>query len=247
MPLIAQEVPHDDDDEGEFPTVETDSAPRFRATTPAEPPVSDPFGQSTPPPFAAETTGSAPGLRPIQGTPLGQSMTNVQPRRSAHIMWPILAVAMILVAGGALFLVWKQTQNQQVAPPVIITQEHAIEPTHDADPPQPVGPGSDRVIGDERPPHTLRPPRHFTTLDGAVASQTNALTACFREHGDGIKDKMVANVAIDRAGRTKSVQIDPPAANAAPIGACLRNVINGIPFPASSAEQKFSFDLKPKS
>src|SRR5450755_690847 len=68
MPLIAQEAPHEgDDDDGEFPTVETDvdSQPRFVATAPAEPPVSDPFGHTTPPPFAAETTGSSPGLRPI--------------------------------------------------------------------------------------------------------------------------------------------------------------------------------------
>ena len=249
MPLISQEAAHEgDDDDGEFPSVETDvdSAPRFVATAP----VSDPFGQTTPPPFAAETTGSSPSLRPIQGTPIGQSTTNAPIVRSASIMWPILAVAMILVAGGALFLVWKQTQNQQ-APPVIITRENATDPVRDAEPlrPAPDGPGSDHVVsgsGEERP-HPISRPKRFTTLDGAVASQTKELTACVRDHGDGIKDKMVANVAIDRAGRTMSVQIDPPSANAAPIGACLRNVIMGIPFPSSSAEQKFSFDLKPKS
>jgi hypothetical protein len=52
-------------------------------------------------------------LRPILGTPIG-SMPS-QPVVVVHkrsIMWPILAVAMIAVAGGALFLVWKQTQNQ---------------------------------------------------------------------------------------------------------------------------------------
>jgi serine/threonine protein kinase len=244
MPLIAQEAAHEGDgDDGEFPTVETDvdSAPRFVATTPAaEPPASDPFGQSTPPPFSAETTGSAPGLRPIQSSMANQPIVVVGQR---SIMWPILAVAMILVAACALFLVWKQTQNQQ-APPVIITQEHSVQPAHEADPPQELPVGPDRVAPTVRP---LVRPKRFTTLDGAVASQTGALTACVREHGAGIKDKMVANVAIDRAGRTKSVQIDPPSANAAPVGACLRNVIMGIPFPASPAEQKFSFDLQPKS
>ncbi|MEO8841929.1 MAG: serine/threonine-protein kinase [Kofleriaceae bacterium] len=242
MPLIVQEAAHEgDDDDGEFPSVETDvdSTPRFVATTA---PVTDPFGQSTPPPFAAETTGSAPSLRPLPPVMTTAPIVVVGQR---SIMWPILAVAMIAVAAGALFLVWRQTQNQQApAPPVIITQERAVEPVHDAEPPEPlVGSGSDKVVT----PQVHTPHKRFTTLDGAVASQTGALTACVRDHGDGIKDKMVANVAIDRSGRTKRVQIDPPSANAAPIGLCLRNVIMGIPFPASAAEQNFSFDLKPKS
>jgi eukaryotic-like serine/threonine-protein kinase len=251
MPLIAQEAAHEGDDDDEFPSVETDvdSTPQLRATTPQnDRPVTDPFGQTTPPPFAAETTGSAPALRPLQGTPVAP--TNNAPivvvgQRS--IMWPILAVAMILVAGGALFLVWKQMNNQPLAaPPVIIQQERAPENKELASDAPVLADGSGGV---EKPTvvHEQKRPKHFATYDQAISSRKLELTSCVQDHGDGIKEKMHAQVIADRSGKTVSVQISPPAANAARVGACLRNVIMGIPFPSSASDQNFGFDLQPKS
>ncbi|HET9993265.1 MAG TPA: protein kinase, partial [Kofleriaceae bacterium] len=254
MPLIIHEdATNDSSEDDEFPSVETDvdSTPRFVATN-VEQPVSDPFGQSTPPPFSAETTGSALGLRPIQGTP-ASSMTNapvvVVHKRS--IMWPILAVAMIVVAGGALFLVWKQMQNQQQQPgpaPIIVTREPAPVET----PPPPAGSAEVATPGSAAEPHPVKkPPKKFKSqeqgIEAALKTQQGPLNQCLLEHGQGVKDQMLAQFSIAASGKATSVQITPPMLNAAPVGACIRNVIMATPFPASDKDTSFTVSLKPKT
>ncbi|HEY6035983.1 MAG TPA: protein kinase [Kofleriaceae bacterium] len=256
MPLIVHEdATNDSSEDDEFPSVETDvdSAPRFVATN-ADHPPSDPFASSTPPPFSAETTGSAPGLRPIQGTPIGSIPS--QPVVVVHkrsILWPILAVAMIAVAGGALFLVWKQMQNQQQQPgpaPIIVTQEPAprVEtpppPSHDPEPTGSAGSASEpRVV--------KKPPKKWKTveqgIEAALKSQQGPLNQCLAEHGQGVKDQMLAQFSIAASGKATSVQITPASLNAAPVGACIRNVIMATPFPASEKDTSFTVSLKPKT
>ena len=257
MPLIVrQDETNDSSDDDEFPSVETDidSTPRFVATT-IERPASDPFAQSTPPPFSAETTGSAPGLRPIQGTPIG-SMPS-QPVVVVHkrsIMWPILAVAMIAIAGGALFLVWKQTQNQQPGPaPIIVTQEqaHVVTPVAPQADPEPTG-SAEGSATDSHDTHVKKPvAKHFKSIEQgietALKSQQGPLNQCLAEHGQGVKDQMLAQFSIAASGKATSVQITPPSLNAAPVGACIRNVIMATPFPASDKDTSFTVSLKPKT
>ncbi|MEP6865629.1 MAG: hypothetical protein ABJE66_33725, partial [Deltaproteobacteria bacterium] len=260
MPLLVhQDETNDSSDDDEFPSVETDvdSPPRFVATTIER--ASDPFAQSTPPPFSAEPTVSLPGLRPIQGTPIGttpsQPVVVVQKR---SIMWPILAVAMIAVAGGALFLVWKQTQNQQQQPgpaPIIVTQEqaHVVTPVAPQADPEPSG--SARLTGsatDSHDPHVKKSaPKHFKSveqgIEAALKSQQGPLNQCLAEHGQGVKDQMLAQFSIAASGKATSVQITPPTLNAAPVGACIRNVIMATPFPASDRDTSFTVSLKPKT
>jgi len=257
MPLIVHEdATNDSSEDDEFPSVETDvdSAPRFVATN-ADRPPSDPFASSTPPPFAAETTGSAPGLRPIQGTPIGSLPS--QPVVVVHkrsILWPILAVAMIAVAGGALFLVWKQMQNQQQQPgpaPIIVTQETA--PRVDTPPPpQPDPAGSAQPVGSASEPHVgKKPPKKPKTveqgIEAALKSQQGPLNQCLAEHGQGVKDQMLAQFSIAASGKATSVQITPASLNAAPVGACIRNVIMATPFPVSEKDTSFTVSLKPKT
>jgi serine/threonine-protein kinase len=259
MPLIVrQDETNDSSEDDEFPSVETDvdSTPGFVATT-SERPASDPFAHSTPPPFAAETTGSAPGLRPIQGTPIG-SMP-IQPVVVVHkrsIMWPILAVAMIAVAGGALFLVWKQTQNQQQQPgpaPIIVTQEqaHVVTPVAPQTAPEPNG-SAEGSATNPHDTHVKKPvPKHFKSveqgIEAALKSQQGPLNQCLVEHGQGVKDQMLAQFSIAASGKATSVQITPPSLNAAPVGACIRNVIMATPFPASDKDTSFTVSLKPKT
>jgi len=257
MPLIVHEdATNDSSEDDEFPSVETDvdSAPRFVATN-ADRPPSDPFASSTPPPFAAETTGSAPGLRPIQGTPIGSLPS--QPVVVVHkrsILWPILAVAMIAVAGGALFLVWKQMQNQQQQPgpaPIIVTQETA--PRVDTPPPpQPDPAGSAQPVGSASEPRVgKKPPKKLKTveqgIEAALKSQQGPLNQCLAEHGQGVKDQMLAQFSIAASGKATSVQITPASLNAAPVGACIRNVIMATPFPVSEKDTSFTVSLKPKT
>jgi eukaryotic-like serine/threonine-protein kinase len=48
-----------------------------------------------------------------------QPVMVLQPRRS--VLWPLVACAMVLVSGGALLLVWRQTQNPPPAPNLYFT------------------------------------------------------------------------------------------------------------------------------
>ncbi|MFT3697501.1 MAG: serine/threonine-protein kinase [Kofleriaceae bacterium] len=256
MPLIAQDDAHEHetDDDDFFPSVETDvdSAPRFVAPQP-QPEQSDAFGQSTPPPFAAESTGSAPSLRPIQGAPqvpTQQQQPIVVVGQRSYI-WPTVAVAMIVVAGAALYLVWQQTQKQPPAQAPIIVQT-----SPNTNPVQVPDAGSAAVVVEEpksgsatapqvrqHPPTVVRP----KSINDTLTANYKALNDCLMTHGSGVTDKMVAHVTYSPAGKTKMVQIDPPSQNTAPLGACFRNVLMAAQFPTAAADQTFQFDLKAKT
>ncbi|HEY5950793.1 MAG TPA: protein kinase, partial [Kofleriaceae bacterium] len=127
MPLLipADEGQHEGDEDDDFPSVETEvegappwmprPTPRpMNATTPASSAEFQTGG--TPPPFGIESTGSAPSLQPLNrpGSPVMPPATSTQPivvmpRRS--VFWPLFGVAMVVIAGGALFLVWQQMQK----------------------------------------------------------------------------------------------------------------------------------------
>lgn len=150
MPLLASpddDAPGDDNDEDDgFPSVETevDGPPPWmlRPTPQPAPPnagnsgdFAATTGSGTPPPFGSEPTGSLPNLQPLRAsTPnMGNmgatgSLVVVQQKRS--IVWPLIAVAFIAIAAGALFLVWQQMQQQKPAE-IKITQESALPPASD--------------------------------------------------------------------------------------------------------------------
>jgi eukaryotic-like serine/threonine-protein kinase len=271
MPLIAHDdATHEDDDDG-FPSVETDidSSPRFVAA--GDRPNTDPFNSSTPPPFASvgESTGSAPSLQPLRGNTPVSPATQSSPvvvvgQRS--LVWPILAVAMIGIAGAALFLVWKQMQNQQPQQPAVInlTQEKDDHPAPVVPPPTPDGSadqgGSAVASGsDVRPPDlgTHADPKHggkspkpkFATYDQALAAQKPAMVQCLMDHRDGgiPNEAITAVISISANGRAKSVQLRPAALNAAPLGGCIRNVLMGAAFPSAPIDNTITVPLKPKS
>jgi serine/threonine-protein kinase len=262
MPLIAQSDAHAedaDDDDDAFPPVETDvdSSPRFHAPAP-EGPATDPFGANTPPPFTSlgESTGSAPSLQPLRGnTPTSGTAAHapvvVVGQRS--LLWPILAVVMVGIAGGALFLVWKQMQNQQPQQPAVInlTQEH--ETTQPQPPPNP---GSAAVVvadtnpPDEHAPPNKKPPvKKYATYDQALAAQKPAMVQCLMDHRDaGIPNEAItAVINIASNGHAKSVQLKPDTLNAAPLGGCIRNVLMATPFPNAPIDNTITVPLKPKT
>ncbi|CAN5675819.1 hypothetical protein BH11MYX1_BH11MYX1_20290 [soil metagenome] len=263
MPLIAHEDSFsqqaDDSEDDEFPSVETDvdSAPHFVSVETERPPT-DPFGQSTPPPFSSESTGSAVQLRPLQGTmavpPPSANAPPIVVVAPRSMLWPILAIVMIGIAGAALYLVWQQTQNQVQPgavtvissgpatpdrPPVI---EPAVEP--DAGAPATAGSGgsgSVKLPGDRPVIKHQRPPMNF---DEAVAASKDSLTRCLNDHGRDVTEMMVAYLTIEPNGHPSSVSIAPDNLNMAPVGACLRNVLSVTLFPKGSKQQSVHFTLK---
>jgi hypothetical protein len=224
-------------------------------------------GSGTPPPFGSEPTGSMPSLQPLRAQtagPAGHTAPVVVVQHKRSIIWPLLAVAMVAVAGGALFLVWQQMQQQQPAE-IKITQREVtsvvpnvpddaftVEPddTVDAvdDAVDPVH--SSRGAGpDPKKPNITQPPkRRLKTYDEVIADKKSEMEACVRDHRAGIQGAEIsASVTVATSGRTKSVQLTPDRVNAAPFGACLRNVLMRANFPAAPSEAKFSFPLRLKS
>ncbi|HEY1549941.1 MAG TPA: serine/threonine-protein kinase [Kofleriaceae bacterium] len=239
MPLITHNAADDDDTDDDFPPVETDiNAPPLGA--------SDAFVQSTPPPFSSvgETTGSAPELAPLRQV---APSAPIAARRS--VLWPLLAVVAVLVAAGALFLVWHQMQQQvlQQQPAVInVTQSPAnvISPNPPAPPER-----RDEPV----PPPTQTTPTHPhpqapRTYDQALAVQKSALTQCLVDHPDAVAGEAItATIDIAPNGHAQAVQLKPDTLNAAPLGGCLRNVLIATPFPSAAKANVITVPLKPKT
>jgi eukaryotic-like serine/threonine-protein kinase len=281
MPLLIHpdEAMHDDDDD-DFPPVETEveGAPPWMpkpGPAPLSPGNSADFQGGTPPPFGIESTGSAPMLQPLQrpGSPVMPPNPNTQPimvmpRRS--VFWPIFGVLMVMIAGGALFLVWQQMQNQQQQPSEIkITQEPADKPLDDPNKlavnmnpttapdaqAEDSGSGSatsgsaeqaEKIVKKDRGP---KEKSFRDQVSMAVGARIGDLKGCLNQHQSALPPKgtvMMADISINANGRTKSVSLTPADVDASPLGVCLKNVIKATQFP-KGLDTGFKIPLSPKS
>ena len=266
MPVFAHPTPdqHEGDDDDGFPSVETDVdvMPPFQATppppaprtTPMPPIVSErtPPDDITPPPFAAETTGNALRISPLHGTNSGvphATMSQpviVVPQRS--IVWPLLAVGMLAVAGVALYLVYMQTQKQQTPATITIQQssaeKHEMAPV--PPPPPDPGPGSaapnpsddDKGSAKKHPTQPQPQPKGGNPYMAVIAPHLGELNQCVHEHPDsGVPSKPVAVITIAPTGKTKSVTWEPETMNSSEVAGCMRSILMSIGFPKDHDEQ----------
>lgn len=278
MPLLAHPddtTQIDDGDDDEFPSVETDveGAPPWMPR-PAPPPVNpngpqnaaDFSGHSTsgtPPPFGAETTGSAPALQPLRGAPVLPPGPNtapivVVPQRS--FVWPAVAILGVLVAAGALFLVWKQMQNKQ--PALVIERESNPQPPPIATNPTPEvvdagsaapvesdtalgsATGSGKGSGGVKVVKTKPPVTRPKTYDVAIQSRVGDLNSCVVDHRDAIpQGEMSAMIKVGASGSAKSVRIAPDSVNSSTLGACLRNVLMTTVYPTAGGDVDIKIPL----
>jgi serine/threonine-protein kinase len=253
MPVIAPAEPdaHEGDDDDGFPSVETDVdlQPPFQLPPPTGPlhpivPTTAPSDDSTPPPFAAETTGNALRLDPLSGlrpAPGGTMSSPVIVVNKRSILWPLLAIAGVAIAGAALYLVYQQTQQPKAPPTVnIIQQDQTTKPP----PPQPTpppppdpgpapGPGSGSAVVVVPPTQpVVHPPVHpgGNPYLAAISPHLGAMTQCLHDHPDG-DVPTVATITIAPNGKTKSVSWKPDSLDASPLGGCLKNVLMTVQFP----------------
>jgi serine/threonine protein kinase len=272
MPLlIHSEALHEGDDDDGFPSVETEveGAPQWmpRPTPrpmPAAGQPSDFNAGGTPPPFAAESTGSAPMLQPLQrpGRPLvppvGGTTQSVVAVPDRSLAWPIFGVLMVLIAGGALFLVWQQMQKPQTPAEIKITQEAAPRPV---DPPvedvtvengsaegSNEGSGSAAALvvqpDPKKPREPAKPRTYEQQLNAAVSGRKGALLSCINAHrADVPKGAMEMTISVGKNGHTKAVSVSPDQVNASPLGRCLKNVLLKTDFP-SGKDLSFTFPLE---
>jgi len=248
MPLIVapDEEPEDDDEALAFPPV--DSA---ISETPAG--GRHVRGMSAEHVAVVEQSGSGPRLDALRGVPgtasSPQRIVVVNARRS--LIWPLVAFAMVAVAGGALFLVWSQMQNQQPTS-IVITNGSDSRVTEGGSNVIVVGPNR----ADPSPPDT--PPEVHGNAPGSGsavrrrplvdpyrevvrAKQVDAIR-CATEHGNPPPGThMVIVVAPD--GHPKRVTIDPESVDATPLGTCIKNVFKAATFPRGDKDHEIEVAL----
>ena len=255
MPLIAHEQapPTDiDDDDDEFPAVDStisETPLEIRVERPGQDTkdFASQTGQVTPPPFANESSTSGVSIKPIAPSGVPQAVV-ARPQRS--LVWPLFALAMVAIAGGALFLVWKQMQQQQQQPPT--TVNITSEPRTDV----PVGPGSNTVVVPTEDPETpetvdkgsnttpkARPVKPKDPYTEALRAKRPAVNKCADEHGappSGVKVKIL----VDTEGHTKGVTLEPAALNGSPLGACIKNVMSTAQFPKATSDKEVNVTFR---
>ncbi len=260
MPLIASQEPdqHEHDDDVDFPSVETDVdvAPRFTPPQPMPRAPSHPaeFIEGTPPPFAAETTGSGPRMVPVRGAPVAPpgpttAPVVVVPHRS--VVWPLVAVGMLGIAGVALYLVYEMSNRQQAPSKIELVQspDNRVAPPAPPPPVEQPAPGSASPPPDpganpkeiKKPPTVVHPHGGNPYL-AAIEPHLGSLSACLRDHPDvEMPTGASATIAIAASGRAKSVAWKPDALDASPLGACLKNVLMTTAFPRAAADQTINW------
>ncbi|HEX3761090.1 MAG TPA: serine/threonine-protein kinase [Kofleriaceae bacterium] len=180
-------------------------------------------------------------------------------RRS--VVWPLVAFAMVAVSGGALFLVWRQTQTAgttvvidrgprtqvvqsgsdvievgpQVAPPPGgSSAELAVEPpaVHGAPAVEPA-----RAAADRRRPAS-------NPYQDLVKARKPEADRCTAEHGELPRGASL-KIVIGPDGHPKSLTLVPAAVDATPLGTCIKNVFRGVTFPR--IDHDFNLDVRLRS
>jgi hypothetical protein len=239
MPMLAQSEPplDDDEDDLEFPPVDSIVVDEPR-------PAPGDFAGHTPPPFAGDSNPSGHSLQPIVA---GQRPVVVVAKRS--MLWPLVALVMVLIAAGALFLVWKQMQSPP--PAVVNITTERTEPDTFAGPPPgsasaaapPAGSnGSSKpAIGSAGPrPSTPSAPRNPYTE--AIRTRQTAMNQCAVDHGRPPAGARVT-IIVGTNGKMKSVSFEPASLDGTAFATCIRAALGPAAFPRAKDERTVSFTL----
>ncbi len=249
MPLISHDTgPATTIDEteldDEFPAVEStvSELPRevrsmVRQETPGE------FHGSTPSPFGADSNTSGHQLEPLEAKRREQAG-----KRS--LLWPILAIAMVGIAAAALFLVWKQMQQQ---PPAVVNITSEPSPQLQPEPPAPDSATIESDVpivaeGSAKPPKRVTPPPEKPaskrgSYDEAIQANKARIAQCAKDHGAPPSNAKVV-IVVTTTGKAKTISLEPTDLNGSPLGACIKNVLSGAKYPAAAAEMQVSVALK---
>ena len=209
------------------------------------------------------TTGpEIEALREVQNVVTeAQPIVVVQPRRS--VVWPVVAFAMVAIAGGALFLVWRQMQNPQQT--LVITNEGngrvtqrgpntlVVESNPDQ-PPEPVtAPPTEPVTAPPTEPATKarvertvssQPARVVTDpFEVAVGHKRDEISRCADVHGN-LPPGTLLVLVIGPDGHAKSIGFDPDTVDATPLGACIKGVLEATMFPRGDRERGLKVRLR---
>ena len=267
--IIDAGEPVDSETEDEFPPVDSTLSNR-------PPPPPDPLRAVSGEHVAigeAVTRLDAP--IPLRGrTSQQQAVVDLQPASPAprrSLMWPLVAVAMVGVAGGALFLVWRQMQNQ---PPtqivftngsgarvneggsnVIVVGPTSVDPgapdrPASPAPEQPASPAPGPAEPRANPP-SRGPARSAAEQRAAVDAQYQKVVlgrqaeaeACTTVHGNPPPGTQLVILA-GADGHPTSLELVPASIAATPFGTCIKAVFATAKFPRGEPGYRLTVNLR---
>jgi eukaryotic-like serine/threonine-protein kinase len=190
-------------------------------------------------------------------------------RRS--VVWPLVAFAMVAVAGGALFLVWRQMQTagttlvidhgpgtrvDQAGSNVVEVGPRVPEPPPIPPPPPSSEPSAELLVGASAEPSAearrdapgkapvdRRRPAGDSYQEVVKARKVDA-DRCAAAHG-ALPPGARMEILIGPDGHPKSVTLAPAAVDATPLGACIKKVFRGVTFPRGDRDYNLDVRLRP--
>ena len=155
-------------------------------------------------------------------------------------MWPLFAIAMVIIAGGALVLVWWQMQHPQPQQPAVVNITSEPATTSAAPAPLPVSaPDGSAAIK----PGPRSPPRRGSPYDEAIQVHRSSITHCVQEFGAPPSNARVT-IVVATTGKAKTISLQPPNLDTSPLGTCIKNVLSVAKYPTAQGEMQVSVALK---
>ncbi len=242
MPLIVQpdEETEIDDSTEEFPPV--DSAV---SGTPVD--ARHIRGASAEQAFNEPST-TGPALEELRAVPATQPQPVVVVQHRRSVIWPLVAISMVVIAAGALFLVWKQTQHPQqtvvIENPDVYHGSNALVVEPSIDPPA-TDPEVAPVTAPGSADHVVVPkPRPGPDpFNAAVKRKKPEVDRCVTAHGSPPPGTRVVLV-VGPDGRTKTITLDPRTVGTTPLGSCIRSVFEATTFPHGEIDREIVVKLR---
>lgn len=246
---------HDDDEDSLFPPVEDTISEPLDAVMAraheAAPPTD--FQGTTPPPFGTDSSGtSLPSLQQVMPAP----PTPVVVVHKRSLVWPLVALAMVGIAGTALFLVWKQMQEQKQQPPPF-SGEIVAGPSGVSTGPEPKAPEVPVVeepgSAVEEPGSGSAPPKQGSAVKRPPQPPKDPYKTEIQKHQPQIyqcandrsfKGEAIGTIRIGTDGATKAISFSPSSIDGSPLGTCIRNALNRARFPKAPVEKEISFKIR---
>jgi serine/threonine-protein kinase len=253
MPLIvhAEEPTEVDDDTQEFPSVDSGLV-----STPIEARhLLPPSGEYTVSEQHTSASPIAPALEAIRvDVPATQPEPVVVIQHRRNVIWPVLAIAMVVIAAGALVLVWQQTQKPQQT--LVIEGSNVIKNGSNTlvveANPEPVSAVDTNVGSAERAsgagrgsavvPRKADPPSADERVKAAVKRKNADVKRCVAEHGSPPPGTAVL-VVLGGDGHAETITLQPTSADATPLGACIKRVFESTAFPRGAPGYKLTIEL----
>lgn len=190
------------------------------------------------------------------------------PARRRSWPWALFAVALLGIAGAALFFVWRGSQRPQTVlvvergnarangQPLVVADDPERSPEPDPDEgAAPVGTTPPRPDAGAAGAGKPRDGKSRSAEDGdndlrkRLNRMRPEIARCWSEHAGAATQVTDASVSfkLEPSGKVSSVQLTPAALSTTPTGACIRKVFLATRFPGQKESIDIKLQLSPKA